>query len=120
MSETATRTAGQEKKDEKKDEKKEKDFPALPKGDLPFPEKVTLKTWNPDGKVFMATKEGISAQRFSTKSGDKHFYLKTKDLNGTGKIYPGSEIIDEDGITYTITKVPGSSENFLAVVKRKP
>lgn len=101
------------------DEKKEKEFGPLPKGELTFPEKVTLKRWSAEGKKFLDTREGVAACRFSGAKEQKSFYLKQKDAGGVA-IRPGSEVIDADGNVYVVTDSPQSAEAHLVRVKPKP
>lgn len=97
----------------------EKKFEPLPKNGWEFNEKVTLKRWNPDQKVFINSTDNINAIRYSVKDGMKRFTLKGKDI-GASAIAKGSEVVDADQNVYVVEAVDNVGPDKSVRIIKKP
>ena len=104
MSTMAGSAAGQEKKDEDR------------KGTSV---KITVRSWDAQGKKFLNPKEGVEARRVESQ-GRVSFFVPVKQAIGTGQPRKGSEITDEDGTVYTVSQGSdnGRGEYMASVVKK--
>jgi hypothetical protein len=82
--------------------------------------KITVRSWDAQGKKFLNPKEGVDARRVETKD-VLMFFVPVKQAIGTGQPHALSEITDADGTVYTVKNGSSTGQGeYLAVVEQKP
>jgi hypothetical protein len=87
-----------------------------PKKDEKFPDKVTYRYWDGQGKQFLPAVENWPA-KFVEIKGESAWRLKSANLPGPTPSR-GSEVTTKDGI-WVVTKVADGNGYYLLYVKKK-
>ena len=83
-----------------------------------FPEKVTVRGWDANGKQFLNPQENVPAKRRKSNDGEKDIYDISPAYPRT--VWKGTEITDADGVVWVAAESSGvGRDRYIVFVTKK-